>query len=61
MSQPPRSRATAVQAARNSSARARSTMVLATTMPPMAKAAMLCGWYGEVCHSGLSSPPRRLL
>src|ERR1700727_1488670 len=41
-SQPPRLRATAVQARRNSSARARSTMVRATTMPPIAKAAMLC-------------------
>ncbi len=34
LSQPPRSRATAMQAARNSSARAPSTMVRATAMPP---------------------------
>ncbi len=40
--QPPRLRATAMQAARNSSARARSTIVRATTIPPMDKAAMLC-------------------
>jgi len=31
-----------MQAVRNSSARARSTMVRATIMPPMDKAAMLC-------------------
>jgi len=42
LSQPSRFRATAMQAARNSSARARSTMVRATVMPPMDKAAMLC-------------------
>src|SRR5208282_1342491 len=42
LSQPPRLRAAAVQAARSSSARARSTMVRATTMPPMDNAAMLC-------------------
>ena len=40
--QPPSSRATDMQAARNSSARARSTIFRATTMPPMDKAAMVC-------------------
>src|ERR1700722_1300992 len=40
--QPPNARAPDVQAARNSSARARSTMARATTIPPMDKAAMIC-------------------